>query len=145
MIKKKAEKKVAARKGAKRKSTPKNELNPAAVREDISKLVEEHAGKMAEAVIGEGEKGQLAPVKYLFEVAHIFPPMTDGSQATKDEECLAKTLLDRLDLPDKPVVRDDEDEDVVVIPAKRVAELEGNTQRGSEGSAGEEEEDPVVG
>lgn len=144
MITKKAKKKVAAKKGAKRKRTSeKNELNPEVVRKDISKLVEEHAGKMAQAVIGEGEKGQLATVKYLFEMAHIFPPSTDGGQSTKDEECLAKTLLDRLDLPDKPVVHDD-DEDVVVIPAKTAEKLQVEAQVGpSEGSA--DEEDPVVG
>jgi hypothetical protein len=46
----------------------------------------------------------------MFEVGNIFPRGTDGSEATADEECLAKTLLRRLDLPDEPVVLDDEDE-----------------------------------
>jgi len=143
MIKKKAKKKVEAKKGTKKKRTAEeNELNPEEVRKDISKLVEEHAGKMAQAVIGEGEKGQLAPMKYLFEMAHIFPASMDGSQATKDEDCLAKTLLDRLDISDKPLVHDD-DEDIVVIPAKRVEDLEGdNQEEPSEGS--EEEKDPSV-
>jgi len=64
---------------------------------------------MAKAVIEEGKKGQLATVKYLFEMAKIFPETTDGSQVTTDEESLAKTLLRRLDLPEEPVVRDEED------------------------------------
>ncbi len=65
-----------------------------------------------EAVIDEGEKGQLATVKYLFEMAAIFPASTDGSHATEDEDCLARTLLNRLDLPTEPVGRDEEDEPV---------------------------------
>lgn len=48
-------------------------------------------------------------MKYLFEVASIYLQATDGSQATADAECLAKTLLRRLDLPDEPVGRDKED------------------------------------
>jgi hypothetical protein len=39
-------------------------------------------------------------------------PLTDGSQATTDKDCPAKTLLDRLNIPDKPVGRDQEDEPV---------------------------------
>jgi hypothetical protein len=112
MTKKKAKKKAAGKKGA-RKS--KRQLNPADVRKNIASMVKESASKMAQAVIGEGKKGQLATVKYLFEVAEIFPESTDGSQATTEEESLAATLLRRLDLPDQPVARDEEDP-----PAKTV-------------------------
>jgi hypothetical protein len=73
-------------------------------------MVESHANTMTQAVIDEGEKGQLATVKYLFEMAAIYPASTDGSQATEDEDCLARTLLTRLDLPTEPIGRDDEDE-----------------------------------
>jgi hypothetical protein len=120
MTKKKTEKNDSAEKKStgKRKSTRrKKELDPESVRNGISKLVKSHAEKMTEAVIEEGEKGQLATVKYLFEVAQIFPPATDGSEATSEEDSLAKTLLDRLNIPDKPVVGSDE-EDSVVIPTK---------------------------
>ena len=100
MIKKKkgktTEKKTAKRKGSRKR---KKELNPAEVRKSIAILVKSEAEEMAEAVIGEGKKGQLATVKYLFEMAKIFPEATDGSQASADEECLAATLLRRLDLP----------------------------------------------
>jgi hypothetical protein len=88
----------------------KKELNPAEVRKDISRMVESHAASMAQAVIGRGEMGQLATVKFLFEMASIFPAATEESQATEDEDCLARTLLNRLDLPTEPVGRDDEDE-----------------------------------
>jgi hypothetical protein len=63
----------------------KKELNPVEVRKDISRMVESHAAKMAQAVIGEGEKGQLATVRYLFEMAEIYPISADGSHATADE------------------------------------------------------------
>lgn len=113
MTKKKAKSKTAGKTKTKEKTTrprSKKELNPAGVRKDISRMVESHANKMAQAVIDGGENGQLATVKYLFEMAKIYPESTDGSQATEDEECLAKTLLNRLGLPTEPVGRDDEDE-----------------------------------
>src|SRR5450631_1612168 len=100
MIKKKAKSKAIKKKTAKKKSAgKKKEFNPAEVRKSIAIMVESEAEEMAEAVIGEGKKGQLATVKYLFEVAKIYPEATDGSQASADEECLAATLLRRLDLP----------------------------------------------
>jgi len=116
MIKKKAKGKTVAKKTAKRKkSTPraprtKKQVNPAEVRNDIAKIVERGAKKIAKAVMSQAITGQLAPARYLFEVAGVYPPSTDGSHATADEDCLAKTLLHRLDIPDEPVVRDDEDE-----------------------------------
>ena len=128
MIRKKAKKsKPSAKKGAKTKTAAKRgkqaELHPVEVRKDISKLVEEHAEKLAQAVIGEGEKGQLAPVKFLFEMANIFPPPADGSVASAEEESLAETLLDRLGIPASPVVADEyEKDEFVTIAAKKVAD-----------------------
>jgi hypothetical protein len=102
---KKAKSKTTAKKTAKKKSEAKAkpETNPAEVRKEVSKLVEAEAADMAKAVIEEARKGQLAPTKYLFEVASIYPPQTDGSQATPEEDCLAKILLDKLKLASKPV------------------------------------------
>jgi hypothetical protein len=48
--------------GKRTTSKSKKDLNPAEVRKDISRMVESHVTKMAQAVIGEGEKGQLATV-----------------------------------------------------------------------------------
>jgi len=112
MIKKKA-KKTAAKKAAKNKSPAtrkRKETNPAEVRKEVSKMVESEAVAMTSAVIGEGKKGQLATVKYLFEVANIFPPAPDGTQATEEEDCLAKMLLDRLKPPVKAQVEEETDE-----------------------------------
>ncbi|MBZ5688200.1 MAG: hypothetical protein LAP86_24555 [Acidobacteriia bacterium] len=129
MKKKKAKSKTAAQKTAKKRSTKATatkELNPAQVLKDISALVEAEATELAEAVIGEGMKGQLSPVKYLFEMAHIFPQPTDESLTSKDEDSLAETLLDRLNIPKRPLVHDElqkeEDEDVMVIQPKKQAE-----------------------
>jgi hypothetical protein len=108
-------KKAAKKKG---KATGKQELNPAEVWKDISLLVEGEAAKMAQAVIDEGKKGQLAPVRYLLELAHIFPQLTDGSQSTEEEDSLAKTLLNRLNIPDVPIVLDDEDELIRIATMK---------------------------
>lgn len=133
MKKKKAKSKTAANKAANKKTVVKKstkatetkELNPAQVLKDISALVEAEAEELAEAVIGEGKKGQVSPVKFLFEMAHIFPATTDESSADKDEDSLAETLLHRLNIPTRPLVHDllqkEEGEDVVVIQPKKEA------------------------
>jgi hypothetical protein len=138
MKKKKAKGKTAAKKTAK-KNEPEletKELNPAQVLKDISALVEAKADKLAEAVIGEGMKGQLSPVKYLFEMAHIFPPPTDESLTSKDEDSLAETLLDRLNIPKRPLVHDElqkeEDEEVMVMQPKKEAAENGESEESSE-------------
>jgi hypothetical protein len=150
MTKKKAKSKPAKTTKAKKSSgkTRKKELNPAEVRKGISRMVESHANKMTKAVIDEGEKGQLATVKYLFEMAAIFPASTDGSQATEDEDCLARTLLNRLDLPTEPVGRDEEEDEAVrttkstTASGKDVGEKESDKQsiekKSSEDATGEE-------
>ena len=98
MIRKKAKNKTAAKKTAKKKSPAKlkAETNPADVRKEVSQLVKAQAAGMTQAVIEEGMKGQLAPVRYLFEMASIFPTAPNGEQATTEEDCLAKMLLDRI-------------------------------------------------
>lgn len=136
-IKKKAKSKTTAKKSAKKSTAKgKKELNPAEVREDIARMVKARATTMAEAVMDEGEKGQLAPMKYLLELAKIFPPETDGNQTSQDEDCLAKTLLDKLNIPDKPVIADQDDEDVIVIAAVEKAESEREAPSGEDVSGG---------
>lgn len=123
MIKKRAKGKSAAKKVGKKRSTPKRknnkkELNPMGTWKDVAALVESHATKLTEAVIEEGEKkGQVSPVKFLFEMAKIQPP-AEGAEATEEEESLAKTLFRTLNLPIVPIPGDqDEAEQTVVIPA----------------------------
>lgn len=111
MIKKKAKVKTVAKKAGKKKGARKmgKEPNPAEVRKEISLMVESEAAVIAQAMIDEGKKGQVATGKYLFEFASIYPAATDGSQTTPQEDCLAKTLMNRLGLPEEPVKREEED------------------------------------
>jgi hypothetical protein len=118
MIKKKAKRagntgkgKAKAKKGLKKTGTPrtKKAVDPAEVRKDIAKIIGLGAKKMTEAVMKESMKGQVAPTKFLFEVAGVFPPAIGGEQATQEEDCLAKTLLERLNIPKKPAPEEDEE------------------------------------
>jgi hypothetical protein len=136
-MKKKAKKgkatdKKVVKKG--KKKAVKKDLNPGQVLKDISALVEASAEELAEAVIGEGKKGQVSPVKYLFEMAHIFPQATDGSQMSEREESLAETLLDRLKIPKTPVVQDElqkeEDEESKAQPESTEVESEEKDEGG---------------
>ncbi len=120
MTKKKRTNKTAGGKSKKKsqkksgKARLKKETNPAEVRKQVSRIVEAAAVNIAQAVVGEAEKGQLAPTRYLFEMANIFPPQANGEQATEQEDCLAKILLARIDAPVKPEKeKEDEPEDAV--------------------------------
>jgi len=105
-------------------------------------MVEAEAAKMAEAAIGEGKKGQLATVRYLFEMASIFPAPTDGGQATNEEDCLAQTLLRRLNLPEVPIARDEEDDVVKVADTGDKADRDlGNEPSKAESSSADSEAD----
>ncbi len=105
-MKKKAKGK-AAKKTAKRKAAPKKQTDAAEVHKDISGMVKADAREITSAVIAQAKNGELAPAKYLFEMAGVYPPPTDGSQATPEEDCLAKTLLDRLGPERKAVVTEE--------------------------------------
>jgi hypothetical protein len=139
---------AAAKKSAKKKSSKKSEkeTNPAGVRKEVSKMVESEAVKMAQAVIAEGKKGQLATMKYLFEIASIFPPETDPDSATADEDCLAKTLLRRLNIPEEPIRRDEEGEiqETTVADAPAAKPAEDGKKSGTERDCGEAGTEAVV-
>lgn len=126
MIKKKAKGKKAAKKTTKRKRSTKKagetKLNPSEVRKDIAAMVEAEAGELAGAVIEEGKKGQLATVKYLFEVAHIYPEMFADEKVADGEKSLAETLLDSLGIPKSPVIHDayERGEDIVIAPLHEI-------------------------
>lgn len=131
-IMKKAKKKGKAAGKSKKKSTKsKKEKSPAEVRQELSKLVSDHAMTMAQAVIGEGEKGQLAPTKYLLELAGVFPA-SDGSAPTEREESLAETVFRKLNISTTPVKLSDEEDDVVVIPSQEKQLTTGGTEEHGE-------------
>ncbi len=91
-------------------STDKKPIDLAEVRKDISKIVGTNATALARAVMGEGLKGQLAPVKYLFEATGLYPA-TESSESKPDKESLAHTLMRNLKLPESPIVNEDDNED----------------------------------
>lgn len=150
MMKKKVKRKKAATGAAKQRSTrktprTKKQTNAAEVRNDIAKIVKSGAKKITKAVMDQAMTGQLAPAKYLFEMAAIYPPSTDGSESSKEEECFAKTLMDRLNLPDKPIALDEEDEGIMKSASPPAAGDEEETggkeseecEPGSEAAGGE--------
>jgi|1185.fasta_scaffold456616_1 hypothetical protein len=135
---KKSEKTAKKRGTAKRKLT-KKERESTDVRKECSKLVKAEATEITAAVIGEGKKGQLGPMKYLFEMANIFPTTDDGSQTSAREDSLAETLLNRLGIPTSPVVADEyEKESNEVIPAT-LAETDEQEDDGASSKVQEEE------
>jgi hypothetical protein len=103
MTKKKTEAVGSTKKKSVRKRTPKKKIDPAKVREDLAGMVKSGARSIAEAVMVLAMQGELAPAKYLLELAGVFPMTNEGEHATEEEDCLAKTLLDRLNIPRKPV------------------------------------------
>jgi hypothetical protein len=132
---------VEEKTGKKKNATKgKKTLDPAQVRKDIAQMVDWEAAVMVQAVIDEGKKGQLATVKYLLEMAEIYPASTDGSQASAEEDSLAKTLLHRLNLPEEPIGRDEDEEDEPKKAEEPGAAKAGGAERESDG----ESTDPVL-
>jgi hypothetical protein len=145
MTKKKAKGKIATKPTEKKKGDAKGEkeLDPAEVRKDISQMVKVDARNMTEAVIDEGLKGQLATVKFLLEMAGVYPPATEMTEPTENEESLAKTLLRRLNLPEEPIQRDDDGELVTIAVVKNASGEDAaetkNADAGENGAASEKE------
>jgi len=83
-------------------------IDLAEVRKDISNIVGSRAVELAQAVLEEGKKGQLAPVKYLFEVSGLYPA-SESSEAKPDEQSLAHTLMRKLNLPELPIESEDDE------------------------------------
>lgn len=98
----KAEK--SAEKSGKR---PKKPADIVQVRESITNMVTNSAKTIANRVIKDAKTGQLASVKYLFEVAGLYPP-TEETTAALPEHSLAHTLLRRMGLPTEPVIGDED-------------------------------------
>ena len=156
MIKKKGKKKSKkasgkdTKKAAKtkkvRKSKPKKERDAKEVRHECSKLVKEDAREVTVAVIGEAKKGQLGPMKYLFEMANIFPQADDGSQTSAEEDSLAETLLTRLGIPTHPVVADEYEKAAnEVIPVGQDGDDETEPEKVAEKAEVEAAPDAMIG
>ncbi|HEY6770006.1 MAG TPA: hypothetical protein VI386_35145 [Candidatus Sulfotelmatobacter sp.] len=114
--------KKAGKKSAK-KSLGKKDANPAEMRRLIANIVGGELGEITLAVVGDAKKGQLATVKYLWEVAGVYPMVTaavDTEEPT--ENCLTQRLIRRLGLPDGPLPNnEDEDSTMEVVVATAVS------------------------
>ena len=108
MIKKKAAGQATAKKKTSKRKTSKKKLDPGQLREELAGMVKSEAKEITEAVMDQAMHGALAPAKYLLEMAGVFPPTNDGEQATEEEDCLAKTLLDRLNVSRKAAPEEDD-------------------------------------
>jgi len=106
--KQKATAEPAAKKNVRKKTPRKKQIDPAQVREELAGIVKSEAKTITEAVMDQAMHGELAPAKYLLEMAGVYPPTGEGERAAEEEDCLAKTLLDRLNLPRKPVQENEE-------------------------------------
>jgi hypothetical protein len=140
MIKKKA-KKTAAKKPEKKKSKSKTEkeqeTHPAEVRKEVTQMVTEEAAEMAEAVIADAKKGQLASVKYLFEMTGVFPATSESKEGTPEEDSLAKTLLTRLNIPLEPVKREEDEEPLELGEPVKTDEGDGDEAGKTDAKLGE--------
>lgn len=135
---KKSKPRAAVKKAAKKRSARKQKpANPAEMRQSVTDMVGSEMKNITHAVVEEAKKGQLATVKYLFEVSGVYPATTDQSQARPEEgETLARMLLTRLGVPLEPAISDDEVTEKVHTPAAKRA---GNDQA-TEGQGKEADE-----
>jgi hypothetical protein len=79
----------------------KEQVDIVKVRESIANLVGASAELIATRVIEVAKSGQLAPAKYLFEMAGLYPA-TEETAAKPQGDSLAHTLLRRMGLPTEP-------------------------------------------
>jgi antitoxin component of MazEF toxin-antitoxin module len=86
-------------------SMPKTRREPvdlAAVRQEIRQAVSSEAVKMVRRIIKEVDISHYTSMKYLFELAGLYPATPQEETAGGDS--LAKTLLSRLGLEESPMV-----------------------------------------
>jgi hypothetical protein len=121
-------------------SSDKRPVDLAEVRKDIANIVGSSAADLVRAVVVTGKTGQLAPVKYLFEVTGLYPA-SESSETKPDQESLAHTLMRGLKLPESPVVSEDDEDAVPATPRAAVqgagqqvpVKLEGSADSGTGG------------
>lgn len=71
------------------------------VREQIGRLVGNHAVGMVDTTIMEVKKGHYLAMKYLFEMVGLCPATSSVSGAEEEADSLAKILLERLNILEK--------------------------------------------
>src|SRR5713226_2492472 len=112
------------------------------MRQSITDMVELEMENIGRAVLEEAKRGQLATVKYLFEVSGVYPASAEQSQEKPEEgETLARLLLTRLGMPLEPAISpDDEVREKVSTPAAKRAEKDRDSAEDERKEAGERPE-----
>ncbi len=101
MAKAKAKKSAAKKKTARVDSKKKSADEIQKVRNQVTNMILGSSEKMAERVIQSvTEGGQVAALKYLWEMSGLFPFEANGDNGEADS--LAKILLERMGLQEKP-------------------------------------------
>jgi hypothetical protein len=140
---KKSKPRATANKAEKKSSTKTQKpANPVEMRQSVTDMVESEMMNITHAVVEEAKKGQLATVKYLFEVSGVYPGATEHSQAKPEEgETLARMLLTRLGVPLEPAISpDDEVREKVSTPAAKRAEKDRDSTEDERKETGERPE-----
>src|SRR3979411_1314410 len=140
---KKSKPTAAANKAPKKASAKKQKpANPAEMRQSVTDMVESEMTNITHAVVEEAKKGQLATVKYLFEVSGVYPSATEQSQGKPEEgETLARMFMTWFGLPLEPATSPDDEWPVKApTPAAKRAGNEQNTAEDRRKEAGERSE-----
>jgi hypothetical protein len=149
MTKKKAKakaEKVAAKTPAKKKARAKKQSDPAQVREQLAGMVKSKAKGITKELVDHAMHGELGPAKYLLEMAGVYPATSEDGQTTQEEDCLAKTLLDRLNVPHKPAPDEPEaNEPGADESVENRAETPGQISEDGEGEETKNEDESIAG
>jgi hypothetical protein len=96
---------------------PLEKVDLAVIREQITNLVGNRALDMVEFTMKEVKKGHYLAMKYLFEMVGLWP--ATATEVTVEESSLAKTLLQRLKLPEEINSGTEVTKDSVVDPVEQ--------------------------
>jgi len=91
---------------AKSRAISKEPVDMARVQKDISNMMGNSATEIAAGMIKAALAGELAPAKYLFEMAGLYPATEETEATNPQEDSLAHILLKRMGLPIEPVIKD---------------------------------------
>lgn len=116
MKKAKGKKRSAKKSASKKPAVEQKPVDIIEVRKQIQQIVGNQATSLVEAVLGEGAKGQVSPVKYLFDLTGISAKVPEPEQEEPEKEYLAHMLLKRLGIPIEPVHKEEEDAPLRLLP-----------------------------
>jgi len=95
-------------------------------------VIGEHE-KITKAVLQDAKRGQLSTVKYLYEMTGVYPTPSEDPEMQVEDDSLAKTLLDRMNIPIGNMPARDGEGNVVQTPAKEIESEAAKAHAGSDG------------